>query len=192
MPLKENKEIIFVYNGEDGLSEYGCTARVSSYDDSHSYTNLVRSEFNKVLKDLNNSGYSGFPIFNKTDLVSDLDCATIDPKQFKTLDEIELLLIDVVKLKPLPDGNGIVIQNDKIEKINKNDLENIYNILGNNSGKIQIDCFHTLSFYTLSKILHQNTLRNNLLKLQFLKTNSETQRLKSIIKLYETNQLFGK
>jgi hypothetical protein len=122
--IKENKEIIFVYNGEDGLSEYGCTARVSSYEDSHSYTNLVRSEFNKVLKDLNNSGYSGFPIFNKTDLVSDLGCAIIDPKQFTTLDEIELLLIDVVKIKSMPDGKSVVIQNDKVEKIDKNDLEN--------------------------------------------------------------------
>ncbi len=190
--IKENKEIIFVYNGENGLSEYGCTARVSSYDNSSSYTNLVHSKFNKVLKDLNNSGYSGFPIFNKTDLVSDLDCAIIDPEQFKTLDEIELLLIDIIQFKPMPDGNSVVLQKDKIEKINKNDLEKIYNILGNNSGMIQIDCFHTLSFYTLSKILPQNTLRNNLLKLQFLKTNSETQRLKSLIKLYETDQLFSK
>jgi hypothetical protein len=190
--IKENKEIIFVYNGENGLAEYGCSARVSSYNDSNSYTNLVRSQFNKALKDLNNSGYSGFPIFNKTDLISDLGCAIIDPKQFKTLDEIELLLIDVVQIKSIPDGKSVVIQNDKVEKIDKNDLEKFYSILGDNSNVNQIDCFHTVSFYTLTKILPQNTLRNNLLKLQFLKTNSETQRMKSIIKLYESNQLFSK
>ena len=30
--IKENKDIIFVYKDLDGLSEFGCTARVSSYD----------------------------------------------------------------------------------------------------------------------------------------------------------------
>ena len=101
-------------------------------------------------------------------------------------------MLQTVKLNSDPVNNSGVIQNDIDESINEKDLEKIFYILTENVDLDVIDCFHTLSFYTLSKILPQNTLRNNLLKLQFLKTNSETQRLKSIIKLYETNQLFSK
>jgi len=190
--IKENKEIIFVYKGENGLSEYGCTAKVSSYDYLSSYTKIVRSKFKGLENKLNNEGYFGLPIFYKSDLVSDINNLANNPNQFTTLDEIELLLIDVVLINHQLNHISTLIQNNSEANYNVEYLERLNNIISKHSVEHQFDCFHTLSFYTLTKIMSQNTLHNNLVKQEFLKINSETQRSEKIIKLYETKQLFSK
>lgn len=187
--VKENKEIILVYKDLDGLSEFGCTARVSSYDYLNSFTYSVRSNYGPQQKYLKENDHTSLSVFSKSQLISILDRNNPDPKQFSNLNDVELLLLQTVKLSSDPVNHSAVIQNDIIESIDKDDLEKIFYILAENIDLDSIDCSHTLSFYTLSKILHQNNLRNNLLKLRFLKTNSENQRIKTLISLYDKGLL---
>lgn len=188
--VKENKEIAFVKNDLDGLSEFGCLAKVSSYDYDHSFAKGIQTEFGGINQDLQSSGHAMIPMYKKSDLLDCIRNKQLENQQFSDISEVEFLLLDRISVTATLDEININVQKDTEEKYNKNNLGKLSNIIFENIFEpLLFDCVHSLSFYALTKLLQGCSAKNDQFKKMFLKSNSENQRIKSIISLYEKGLL---
>jgi len=188
--VKENKEIAFVKNDLDGLAEFGCLAKVSSYDYDHSFHGGLQSEFGRINQDLQDSGHAMIPMYKKSDLLESIRTNPFKNQQFSDISEVEFLFFDRISVATGSDGNNICILEDIEEKYNQNDLGELTNIILENIVEpLSVDCVHSLSFYALNKLLQGCSAKNDQFKKMFLKSNSENQRVQSIISLYDKGLL---
>ena len=187
--VKENKEIAFVKNDLDGLSEFGCLAKVSSFDYDHSFAKSLQTEFGGTNQDLQASGLAMIPIYGKSNLLECIKNKQLENQQFSDISEVEFLLLDRISVTTTLDEININLQKDTEEKYNQNNLGKLSNIIFENMVEPPIDCVHSLSFYALSILLQGCSAKNDQFKKMFLKSNSENQRVKSIISLYEKGLL---
>ncbi len=188
--VKENKEIAFVKNDLDGMSEFGCLAKVSSYDYDHSFAKVLQAEFGGINQDLQASGYAMIPMYKKSDLLECIRNKQLENQQFSDISEVEFLFLDRISLTAALDEININIQKDIEEKYNQNNLGRLSNIVFENIFEpLSFDCVHSLSFYALNILLNGCSAKNDHFKKTFLKSNSENLRVKSIISLYEKGLL---
>jgi hypothetical protein len=188
--VKENKEIAFVKNDLDGLSEFGCLAKVSSYDYDHSFAKGLQTEFGGINQDLQASGHAMIPMYKKSDLLECIRSKQLENQQFSDISEVEFLLFDRIRVTVTLDEININIQKDTKEKYNQNNLGKLSNIIFENIFEpLSFDCIHSLSFYALTILLQGCSAKNDQFKKTFLKSNSENLRVKSIISLYEKGLL---
>lgn len=188
--VKENKEIVFIKNDLDGLSEFGCLAKVSSYDYDHSFAKGLQTEFGGINQDLQASGHAMIPMYKKSDLLECIRNKQLENQQFSDISEVEFLLLDRISVTATLDENNINVQKDTEEKYSKNNLVKLSNLIFENIFEpLSFDCVHSLSFYALTKLLPGCSAKNDQFKKMFLKSNSENQRIKSIISLYEKGLL---
>lgn len=188
--VKENKEIAFVKNDLDGLSEFGCLAKVSSYNYDHSFAKGLQTEFGGINQDLQASGHAMIPMYKKSDLLECIRSKQLENQQFSDISEVEFLLFARIRVTVTLDEININIQKDTKEKYNQNNLGKLSNIIFENIFEpLSFDCIHSLSFYALTILLQGCSAKNDQFKKTFLKSNSENLRVKSIISLYEKGLL---
>ena len=182
--VKANKEIVFVNKSLDGLSEFGCLAKVSSYNYDNSIAKYLELEFGEINQKLQASGHTMIPIYKKSDLLVSFKNISLGQQQFSDISEVELLLLHRISLTTPIDVNSITILEDIEEEYNRNDFEKLSSIIFENIDELSIDCVHSLSFYALSILLQGCSDKINQYKMMFLKSNSENQRIKTLISLY--------
>lgn len=188
--VKDNKEIAFAKNDLDGLAEFGCLAKVSSYDYDHSFAKGVQTEFGGINQDLQSSGHAMIPMYKKSDLLECIRNKQLENQQFSDISEVEFLLLDRISVTATLDEIIINVQKDTEEKYNKNNLGKLSNIIFENIFEpLSFDCIHSLSFYALTRLMQGCSAKNDQFKKTFLKSNSENLRVKSIISLYEKGLL---
>ena len=188
--VKDNKEIAFAKNDLDGLAEFGCLAKVSSYDYDHSFVKGVQTEFGGINQDLQSSGHAMIPMYKKSDLLECIRNKQLENQQFSDISEVEFLLLDRISVTATLDEIIINVQKDTEEKYNKNNLGKLSNIIFENIFEpLSFDCIHSLSFYALTRLMQGCSAKNDQFKKTFLKSNSENLRVKSIISLYEKGLL---
>ncbi|MBE0539239.1 MAG: hypothetical protein IH620_05965 [Ignavibacterium sp.] len=188
--VKENKEIAFVKNDLDGLAEFGCLAKVSSYDYDHSFTNGLQTEFEGINQDLQAAGHAMIPMYKKSDLLECIRNRQLENQRFSDISEVEFLLFDRISVTATLNEININIHKDTEEKYNQNNLGKLSNIIFENIFEpLSFDCIHSLSFYALTRLMQGCSAKNDQFKKTFLKSNSENLRVKSIISLYEKGLL---
>ncbi|QQS37123.1 MAG: hypothetical protein IPM56_03995 [Ignavibacteriales bacterium] len=188
--VKDNKEIAFAKNDLDGLAEFGCLAKVSSYDYDQSFAKGVQTEFGGINQDLQSSGHAMIPMYKKLDLLECIRNKQLENQQFSDISEVEFLLLDRISVTATLDEIIINVQKDTEEKYNKNNLGKLSNIIFENIFEpLSFDCIHSLSFYALTRLMQGCSAKNDQFKKTFLKSNSENLRVKSIISLYEKGLL---
>ncbi|MBK6915036.1 MAG: hypothetical protein IPH11_15745 [Ignavibacteriales bacterium] len=188
--VKENKDIAFVKNDLDGLSEFGCLAKVSSYDYDHSFAKGLQTEFGGINQDLRAIGHAMIPMYKKSDLLECIRNKQLENQQFSDISEVEFLLFDRISVNATLDEININFHQDTEEKYNQNNLGKLSNIIFENIFEpLSFDCIHSLSFYALNRFLQGCSAKNDQFKKTFLKSNSENLRVKSIISLYEKGLL---